>query len=80
MDIANNTVMNTGMHVSFPVMVFSGYIPRSGIAGSYGSSIFFVCLCLFSFYGHTCGIWKFLGQGQIRAAAGTYATTATPDP
>ena len=27
-------------HVSFQIMVFSRYIPRSGIAGSYGNSIF----------------------------------------
>ena len=27
-------------HVSFQIMVFSGYIPRSGSAESYGSSIF----------------------------------------
>ena len=32
--------MNIGVHVSFRIMVFSGYLPRSGIAGSYGSSIF----------------------------------------
>ena len=34
--------MNTGVHVSFwiRVFVFSGYIPRSEIAGSYGNSIF----------------------------------------
>ena len=28
------------MHVSFSIMVFSAYMPSSGIAGSYGSSIF----------------------------------------
>ena len=34
--------MNIGVHVSFQVRVFtfSGYMPRSGIAGSYGNSIF----------------------------------------
>ena len=31
--------MNIGVHVSFWVMVFSGYMPSSGVAGSYGSSI-----------------------------------------
>ena len=31
--------MNIGVHVSFSVMIFSGYIPSSGIAGSYGSFI-----------------------------------------
>ena len=28
------------VHMSFQMMVFSGYIPRSGIAGSHGRSIF----------------------------------------
>ena len=28
------------MYVSFPITVLSGYMPRSGIAGSYDSSIF----------------------------------------
>ena len=32
--------MNIGVHVSFGIMVFSRYMPRIGIAGSYGSSIF----------------------------------------
>ena len=38
--IVNSTAMNIGVHVSFWIMVFSRYMPRSGIAGSYGSSIF----------------------------------------
>ena len=38
--IVNGAVMNTGVHVSFRIMIFSGYMTRSGIAGSYGSSIF----------------------------------------
>ena len=33
-------VVNIRVHVSFGFMVFSGCMPRSGIAGSYGSSIF----------------------------------------
>uniref|UniRef100_A0A8C9DW97 Uncharacterized protein n=1 Tax=Phocoena sinus TaxID=42100 RepID=A0A8C9DW97_PHOSS len=44
--IVNSAAMNTGVHVSFQIIVFSGYMPRSGIypdhmvvAGSYGSSI-----------------------------------------
>ena len=32
--------MNIGMHVSFQIIVLSGYMPKSGIAGSYGSSNF----------------------------------------
>ena len=31
--------MNDGIHVSFSILVSSGYMPRSGIAGSYGSFI-----------------------------------------
>ena len=45
--VVNCAAMNTGIHVSFPVMVFSGYVPSSGISGSYGSlipSCLFVCL------------------------------------
>ena len=40
--IVNTAAMNTGVHVSFRirVFIFSRYMPRSGIAGSYGSSIF----------------------------------------
>ena len=38
--IANSAVMNIGVHMSFWITVFSGYMPSSWIAGSYGSSIF----------------------------------------
>ena len=38
--IVNSSVMNVRMQVSFQIMVFSSYMPRSGIAESYGSSIF----------------------------------------
>ena len=31
--------MNNGIHVSFSILVSSGYMPRSGIAGSYGGFI-----------------------------------------
>ena len=37
--IVNSASMNNGMHVSFSILVSSGYIPRSGIAGSYGGFI-----------------------------------------
>ena len=33
----NSAAMNIGVQVSFGIIVFSGYIPRSGIAGSYGA-------------------------------------------
>ena len=36
----NSAAMKTGRHVSFWIMVFSRYVPRSGIAGSYGNTVF----------------------------------------
>ena len=36
----NSAAMNIGVHVSFQIIVFSGYILRSGTAGSYGNSVF----------------------------------------
>ena len=38
--IVNSAPMNIGVHLSFRIMVFSKYMPSSGIVGSYGSSIF----------------------------------------
>ena len=38
--IVNRAAMNILVHCSFWIMVFSGYMPSSGIAGLYGSSIF----------------------------------------
>ena len=37
--IVNNAAMNSGIHVSFSILVSSGYMPGSGIAGSYGGFI-----------------------------------------
>ena len=37
--IVNSAAMNSGIHVSFPILVSSGCMPRSGIAGSYGGFI-----------------------------------------
>ena len=34
--IVNSAAVNIGVHVSFSVLASSGYMPRSGIAGSYG--------------------------------------------
>ena len=36
----NSAAVNIGVNVSFQILVFSGYMPRSGIAGSYSRSIF----------------------------------------
>jgi len=38
--IVNSSAINTGVHVSFQIRVFSGYMPKSGIAGFYGNAIF----------------------------------------
>ena len=38
--IINCAAMNIGVHLSFRIMFFSRYMPRGGIAGSYGDSIF----------------------------------------
>ena len=32
----NSAAINSGVHISFGIVVFSRYMPRSGIAGSYG--------------------------------------------
>ena len=37
--IVNSAAMNIGVQVSFSILVSSGYMPRSEIAGSYGSFI-----------------------------------------
>ena len=37
--IVNSAAMNNGIRVSFSILVSSGYMPRSGIAGSYGGLI-----------------------------------------
>ena len=37
--VVHSAAMNIGVHVSFSIMVFSGYVPSSGIVGPYGSFI-----------------------------------------
>ena len=38
--IVYSATRNIGVHVSFQIIVLSGYMPRSGIVGSYGNPIF----------------------------------------
>ena len=38
--IVNSATVNIGVHIFFWIIVFSRYMFRSGIAGSYGNSIF----------------------------------------
>ena len=37
--IVNSAAMNNGIHVSLSILISSGYMPRSGIVGSYGGFI-----------------------------------------
>ena len=37
--IVNSAAVNNGIHVSFSILVSSGYMPRSGIPWSYGGFI-----------------------------------------
>ena len=37
--VVNNFTVSTGVHVSFSIVVFSGYMASSGVVGSYGSFI-----------------------------------------
>ena len=37
--IINDAAMNTGVHVSFSILVPSGYMPRREIPGAYGGFI-----------------------------------------
>ena len=48
--VVSGAEVNIRGHVSFWIMVISGYMPRSGILRSYGSfmfSFFLFCFCLF---------------------------------
>ena len=40
LNIVNNAIMNIGVHVSFQIIVLSGYILMYGISGSSGNCIF----------------------------------------
>ena len=35
--VVNSAAVNIGVHVSFQIIVLSGCMPRSGIAGPYGN-------------------------------------------
>ena len=37
--IVNSAAVNNGIHVSLSILVSSGYMPKSGVTGSYGGFI-----------------------------------------
>ena len=39
LSVVNSAAMNNEIHVSLSILVSLGYMPRSGIAGSYGGFI-----------------------------------------
>ena len=47
--IVTSAAVNTGVRVSFQIIVFSGYMPKSGFAGSYGNSFYLFKESLYCF-------------------------------
>ena len=61
--IVNSAAMNIGVHVSFWIMLFSEYMPKSGFTGSYGSSILSFLRSLFTILYMTVPIYIPMNNG-----------------
>ena len=65
--------MNIRVHVSFSILAFSGYIPSSGIAGSYGGFIYSFLRNL-----HTLPWWLYQFTFPPKVQEGSLFSTPSP--